>query len=219
MHVKHKQSGKNLLYYYDRICRYLFFFTGLWLLAIGTVCTIKAELGVSPWDVFHIGLHLTTSFSIGFWVIAVGFFIVGVTSLMSRRLPQIGTLLNMICVGSFVDIIVYLDVIPKVHSLFEKSLLLIIGILISAIGVGMYIVPKIGAGPRDGFTLELSKRLHWSIRLVRTIMEIMVAVIGWFCGGPVSIGTLFFCFLFGPLMQLAIGWNEKWLQFCLKRGV
>ncbi|SFJ01100.1 YczE/YyaS/YitT family protein [Thermoflavimicrobium dichotomicum] len=219
MNVKHKQGGKYFLYFYERFCRYSFFFLGLWLMALGIVCTIQAELGVSPWDVLHIGLSYKTSLSIGFWVIAVGFCIVGITSLMTRRLPQMGTLLNMICVGFFVDFILYLNVIPHMHSWWGKSLLLLIGIFISTLGAGLYIVPEIGAGPRDGLTLELSRRLGWSIRLVRTIMEVMVAIVGWFLGGPVSVGTLFFCFFLGPLMQLAIGWCKGWLQFCLKRGV
>lgn len=40
----------------ERVWRWLFFVFGLWVMSLGVVLTIRAELGVAPWDVLHIGL-------------------------------------------------------------------------------------------------------------------------------------------------------------------
>lgn len=204
---------------YDLFCRVTFFFMGLWLMAVGAVCTIQAGLGVAPWEVLHIGLAKVTGLTIGFWVIVLGILIVGLTCLMNREIPRWGTVLNMICVGLFIDIIMFADLIPRVYDWWSRIGFLMIGIALLSFGAGLYIAPKAGAGPRDGLMLEVSNRTGWSIRRVRTIMELAVVCLGWTLGGPVHIGTLFFCFLTGPIMQFSIQVCEKCLQSLLKRGV
>ena len=49
----------------ERVWRWLFFVFGLWVMSLGVVLTIRAELGVAPWDVLHIGLAQRTPLSIG----------------------------------------------------------------------------------------------------------------------------------------------------------
>lgn len=199
--------------------RFSFFITGLWIIALGTVCTIQSDLGVAPWEVLHIGLAKITPLSIGFWSIMIGVVIVTCTCLLNRQFPQVGTILNMLLFGMFIDIIMFCDLIPMATQWWSQGLLLVIGIALIALGIGLYIAPRAGAGPRDGLVIELSLRSGWSIRSVRTIIELIVGGIGWFLGGPVHIGTIFFCFLSGPLMQVSIQYCERLLRFLMKRGV
>ena len=72
------------------------------------------------------------------------------------------------------------------------------------IGSGMYVASKVGAGPRDGMTLFLARRFSISVRLARTILEILALTIGWLIGGPVSIGTFISVPLIGPVMQASL---------------
>ena len=170
----------------DRLWRWMFFVAGLWTMSLGVVLTIQANLGVSPWDVLHIGLAKTTSLSIGMWVQLVGLVLVAVTAWMKRRLPEIGTVLNMVLVGLFIDALLYLDWIPAPSSLLVRWIFLVLGIGLAGFGAGMYIASRLGAGPRDGLTLVLSERTGWSISRIRTVMEVAVLVIGGLLGGPVS---------------------------------
>jgi uncharacterized membrane protein YczE len=198
--------------------RVIVFFAGLWILAFGVVCTVKADLGVAPWDTLHIGLALVTSLTIGFWMTALGVLIVGITCLLTRDLPRWGTVCNMLFVGVFVDLIMFLGLVPDVREIWSRWLLFFFGLLLIAVGVGLYIAPRSGAGPRDGLTLEISRRTGWSIGRVRTIMEMTVLSAGWLLGGPIHIGTLFFCAFTGPLMQVSIQFFDRVLGNFLKRG-
>lgn len=47
--------------------RYMMFVLGLFVGAFGTVLAIKANLGVAPWETFHIGLQKTFGLTIGLW--------------------------------------------------------------------------------------------------------------------------------------------------------
>ena len=46
-----------------------------------------------------------------------------------------------------------------------------------------------------------SHQTGWSIRLVRTLIEVTVLAIGWLLGGVVGIGTLLFAVCIGPVTQ------------------
>ena len=52
----------------------------------------------------------------------------------------------------------------------------------------------------------LSRRTGWSLRLVRTSLEVTVVVLGWLLGGVVGIGTVLYAVSIGPLTQAFLPW-------------
>lgn len=195
------------------IWRCVYFFLGLWVIAIGAVLTVQAQLGVPPWDVLHIGLAKSLGGTMGVWSILLGLVIVACTLLFERKLPQWGTVMNMILCGTFIDLIFYFQWIPVVENFFLQFIFLILGILLMGIGAGAYLASQYGAGPRDGLMIIFVKRTGKSIRLVRTIMEILAVSLGYWLGGPVFIGTLLFSLTIGPIMQITIKWNQDSLAY------
>lgn len=178
-------------------------------MALGIVLMVYADLGVSPWDVLHIGLQKTVGLTIGIWNQAVGITLVLITVYLTRKFPGIGTILNMILVGAFVDLIMFIHLLPVPETDVSRWIYLIIGIALMGFGSGMYISSRLGAGPRDGLLLALSDRLNWSIRKVRTWMEVIALGLGWLMGGPVWLGTLLFTLTIGPIMQFfVILWRQ-----------
>jgi uncharacterized membrane protein YczE len=90
-------------------------------------------------------------------------------------------------------------------QLVVRTLMVIAGVLVIALGSALYIGAGLGSGPRDGLMLGLSKRSiagrQISIRLARTVIELTVMVAGLFLGGSIGVGTLIFMFGIGPLVQ------------------
>ncbi len=192
--------------------RYFMFILGLAVGAFGCVLTIKANLGVAPWDTFHIGLQKTFGLTIGIWSQIVGAVIILLSYFLAKIKPGVPTLLNMICFGLFLDMFLWLDFVPEVTIFWQRILLFLIGLLIMCVGIGMYLSPRLGAGPRDSFMLALNERTDWSIQKVRMIIEVTVLVVGALFGGPVSIGTVLIALLTGPLIQRTIPFWEKRMQ-------
>jgi len=189
-------------------------------MSLGVALTIKANLGVSAWDVLHIGLYKSIGLSVGTWSQIVGVVIISSTYFFDKKIVSIGTILNMLFVGWFIDLFLWLLPTPHHGQWIEQTLFLLIGMVIMAMGSGMYITSKLGAGPRDGLMLVLSNRLQWSIRKVKTTMELIVLVIGFFLGGPVNIGTVILSIFIGPLMQFFIKYwdvrSEQFIHFGVK---
>lgn len=196
--------------------RWLFFLGGLIILALGFTMIIKADrLGISPWDVLHVGLFLNFGLTIGTWAILAGFTLIVFSTIATRRLPQVGTFLNMILVGVFIDI--YNFLIPEIPSLTGQILMLVAGILVSGFGVGIYVSPKIGAGPRDSLMLVLVLKTGLSVSIIRTCIEVSVALLGWMLGGPVGIGTVAVALLTGRIVQFTLPLAESVLRKIIEK--
>lgn len=192
---------RNILNYTIRV---IVFVCGIFILALGAATLITANVGVATWDVLHIGLARISSLSVGRWVQIVGITMVLMTCVFERKRPVIGSVLNIVLVGFFLNFILGINIIPHFETIGARILLLIIGIILMGIGSGMYVASKVGAGPRDGMTLFLARRFSISVRLARTILEISALTIGWLIGGPVSIGTFISVPLIGPVMQASL---------------
>lgn len=178
---------------------------GLFLHGLGIVMQIQANIGYAPWDVLHTGLATTIGVTIGQASIAVGLALLFVNSILKEPLG-LGTVLNMLLVGIFVDLILMTGLIPQMDHLISGIALLIIGLIVLAFGVYFYIGSGFGAGPRDTLMVALNRRLRIPVGLARTSIEMTALVIGWLLGGMVGIGTIMAVFLIGLILQVLFDW-------------
>jgi uncharacterized membrane protein YczE len=168
---------------------------GIVLLGIGIALTLEARLGISPFDVLHQGIARQTGLSIGTVVILVGLAILLLWIPLRQRLG-VGTVINALTVGALIDLGVWL--LPAPDALAVRWLYLTGGIVVTGLGMGLYISAGLGPGPRDGLMTGIAARGH-PIWLVRTGLEATALVIGWGLGGDVGIGTVVFAFSIGPI--------------------
>ncbi|WP_226036998.1 YczE/YyaS/YitT family protein [Aquibacillus saliphilus] len=197
--------------------RLTFFMLGLLILSLGITLTIKAkDLGISPWDVFHYGLYLQFGLTVGTWSIIAGFSIVFITACITKSFPKMGTYINMILIGLFIDLFNWM--IPDIHLLWLEIVLLIVGIVFTAIGVGLYVAPDFGAGPRDSVMINLSNQTGWKVSHVRSGIELIVFLLGWLLGGPVGLGTVAIVLFLGTVVGYTIPMAKKLMDFVIRRG-
>ncbi|MBF8982909.1 membrane protein [Lutibacter sp. B2] len=203
--------GMNVIY----MIRVIVFVLGIFVLALGAATVITGRLGVATWDVLHIGLANLTNLSVGRWVQIVGIVMVLMTCIFEKERPAIGSVLNILLVGFFLNRILDLNLIPSFKGVTSQIIVLIVGIVLMGIGSGMYVASKVGAGPRDGMTLFIAKRFSISVRLSRTLLEITALTTGWLIGGPVAIGTFISVPLIGPVMQTSLKfWTRQLNKLC-----
>jgi uncharacterized membrane protein YczE len=174
---------------------------GLFLYALGVVFAINAHIGYAPWDVLHIGLANTIGLSIGIISIILGVFIVIIAVLLGEKVG-IGTILNMIFVGLFFDMIYALKIIPVANNLLLGIIMLFIGLFIIAFATYFYIGTALGAGPRDSLMVALTRITGLPIGACRGIIELLVVLSGWMLGGMVGIGTVLAAFGIGFCIQI-----------------
>lgn len=174
---------------------------GLALYGAGCAMTVEAGLGVDPWTVFAQGLSVRTGIGIG-WITNIVGFLVLLLWIPLRQKPGVGTIANILLVGTSMQIVV--TIFPPVDGVVAQFATLLGGIVLVAIASGLYIGARFGPGPRDGLMTGLHARLGWPIWLCRVAVEVTVLLVGWLLGGTVGIGTVLFAALIGPLVHLAL---------------
>ena len=171
---------------------------GLLLYGTSMAMQIRGGLGLNPWDVLHEGLSKQTPLSFGLITA-----ITGVAVLLAwiplRQRPGLGTVANVLVTAVSVDLALFL--IPPVTGFGLRIGLLVGGIVLNGVATAAYVGARLGPGPRDGLMTGLAARTGWSIRLVRTGLEVVVLSVGWLLGGTVGVGTVLYALAIGPLTQ------------------
>lgn len=162
---------------------------GFIIYGLAIVVMIHANIGLSPWDVFHQGISLKTGFSMGQISIMVGIIIIIIDAVLGEGIG-FATLGNVVLIGTFLDIFENLKIVPYASNLFTGIIMMIIGIILAAIATVLYLKPALGSGPRDGLMLAINKRSSKSVGTIRTIIELSVLLAGWLLGGSVGVGTI-----------------------------
>lgn len=173
-------------------------YVGLALYGLGIALQVSSGLGNDPWDVFHQGLSRRFGLSIGMWIIIAGA-VVMLAWIPLRQRPGIGTISNVVLIGVFADLFLWL--LPAPDALAARWAYLLVAVLVGGVATGCYIGAGLGPGPRDGLMTGIAARGH-SIRVVRTGIELTVLAAGWLLGGTVGIGTLLYALAIGPLTHV-----------------
>jgi uncharacterized membrane protein YczE len=174
---------------------------GLALFGLAIGLLVRADLGLNPWEVLHQGISEQTGLPMGTVAILLGLPIIALWLPLGER-PGIGTVLNVLIVGSSVN--VALAYLPEVTGPGMQVAAMVAGIALYGLATGMYLSADMGPGPRDGLMTAIHHRYGWRIAPVRTGIEIVVLGVGWAWGGTVGVGTIVFAFAIGPLTELSL---------------
>lgn len=175
-------------------------YLGLALYGLGIALQVSSGLGNDPWDVFHQGLSRRFGLSIGAWIIIAGALVM-LAWIPLRQRPGIGTISNVVLIGVFADLFLWL--LPAPDALAARWTFLIAAVLVGGFATGCYIGAGLGPGPRDGLMTGIAARGH-SIRAVRTGIELSVLAAGWLLGGTVGLGTVLYAVAIGPLTHVLL---------------
>ncbi|MCO1600461.1 YczE/YyaS/YitT family protein [Desulfosporosinus nitroreducens] len=180
--------------------RFIRLFAGLFLFAVGIVLTINANLGLSPWDVFHQGITYLTGITMGQASIGVGIILVMLNAVLGESLGW-GSLCNMLFIGLFMDLIMLNHFIPLSNGIFSGLIMMFLGMFIIGLASYFYISAGLGSGPRDGLMIALTKKTGRSVRFIRNSIEISALFVGYLLGGFVGAGTLIMSIVLGYIIQ------------------
>lgn len=176
--------------------------TGLLIFAFGVYLTVQANIGLSPWDTFSMGLsyHLPLTFGQASIMISILFVVI---DLLFRENIGLGMILDSLLVGAAFDGYNFRQLIPPAGHLTTGLLYMTAGLFIMAFAQYLYMGAALGCGPRDTFMVAVGKRLQKvPIGAVSIGIMVIVLITGRLLGGPVGIGTAYSVFGTGIIMQM-----------------
>ncbi|MCR5825602.1 MAG: hypothetical protein K6G54_03455, partial [Oscillospiraceae bacterium] len=131
---------------------------GLLVFSLGVHLTIRANLGLAPWDCLGMGVAGRTPLNYGMAMTAMSVVIV-LLDLWMREKIGFGTLLDALLTGNFVQLFQTLDPFPETAGVLPGVLTIVAGLALMALGQYFYMSAAQGCGPRDALLVGLGKRL------------------------------------------------------------
>ncbi len=174
---------------------------GLVLFGFGEALLVASQIGVSPWTALGQGLSNVLGLGLGLTTFLISIVVLFLWIPLKQK-PGIGTCLNAIIIS-----LVLHYAIPFL-PIFEENMFrlgqAILGVFITGIGGGIYLIANLGPGARDGLMTGLQRVTNFPIAWVRSCIEISVLTIGWWFGGVIGLGTIIFALGIGPCLAISL---------------
>jgi uncharacterized membrane protein YczE len=167
----------------------------------GVLLTVRADIGLGPWDVLHQAIAERTGLRFGIAAVCVSIAVLALAWALGER-PGIGTVMNAVLVGGSFDVFDRLDLAPHLHGGVGGVALDVAGIAVIGIATALYIGASFGAGPRDSLMLAIVRRGP-RIAVANVALQGTALACGFALGGTVGLGTVLFAFGLGPSIEAA----------------
>ena len=156
------------------VLRFLIYFAGLFILAIGINLAIISNLGVSPVSALPLSISEVIGVSLGKITIGVYAFYVLIQIIILRKdfkLKSLMQLLFSFVFGFFVDYTSVLVSGINSSNYFLQVLLLLLSIITVSIGIVMFITMDIVPNAPDGLVLAICDKTQTNFGKVKVIFD------------------------------------------------
>lgn len=210
----------------ETFIRIIILFFGLAIAHLGVTLFLLADLGADPFNVLVQGIFRTLSSFISFSLLTHGnthvvicFLIIIALLFIDKSYIKIGTILCMIFGGPIIDFFTLILAAPlgNMDSLISKIIINGLGCVVLAFGMTIVIKSDAGTGPNDLVSIVLADKLKKNFGIIRIIVDVSFVLIGFILGGSFGIGTLICAFLVGPVANIFLPFNEKWIKNLLHK--
>ena len=170
---------------------------GCVVLGAGVSMLLTADLGSDGFStmVNGVAIGLDTPFVLANTAISVIFLLLA--AVRGLR-PGIGTLVQVVLVGSTVSLLLSLLDVPG--SIAGQVLLLAAAFPVIALGIVAYLGAHLGAGPAESAALAWDPPVPF--RWTYSAVQLVGAGLGWLLGATIGPGTIAVIVLLGPLVDL-----------------
>lgn len=178
--------------------------------AYGITLALYAGFGGATLAVLWQGISRTFHISIGMASLIVAIIMIVFSFFYDRSQIHIGTIIYQlvysICVDLFANAHVY-----STH-LWVNALIMLLGVMLFAVGTGVYAAASLGRGSYEALTFSLAEKNGWQVKAVRMILDIVMVLTGVLLGGKFGICTVVTIIISGSVIQFTASKTKKLLK-------
>lgn len=178
--------------------------------AYGIILALYAGFGGATLAVLWQGISRTFHISIGMASLIVAIIMIVFSFFYDRSQIHIGTIIYQLvyslCVDLFANAHVY-----STH-LWVNALIMLLGVMLFAVGTGVYAAASLGRGSYEALTFSLAEKNGWQVKAVRMILDIVMVLTGVLLGGKFGICTIVTIIISGPIIQFTASKAKKLLK-------
>lgn len=175
---------------------------GAFILTLGVVFIIRADLGVGSWDSVNVGLSRTLGISVGSAAFIVAIIMTILACILRKGLYNIKTLITAFILSFFTDFwLLIFSYFPLKIGLVVRIILFIMGVIILSLGLALYLMSELSPNPLDDFMVAFRERFNLSLGKAKVIIDVIGVFIAFLLSGPIGIGTIGITIFVGPLID------------------
>ena len=178
--------------------------------AYGITLALYAGFGGATLAVLWQVISRTFHISIGMASLIVAIIMIVFSFFYDRSQIHIGTIIYQLvyslCVDLFANAHVY-----STH-LWVNALIMLLGVMLFAVGTGVYAAASLGRGSYEALTFSLAEKNGWQVKAVRMILDIVMVLTGVLLGGKFGICTIVTIIISGPIIQFTASKAKKLLK-------
>lgn len=197
-------AGKRLSYR-GLAARMLMVVFGSAVMGLSIDLLVYAGFGLDPLSLFQAGLSSVFGITLGraSQLLMVG--IMAVLLVIDRKRIGIGSVLNSVLVGYFVNLFSLWLSMDGPQSLGVRCAAVASGFLLMGFGIGTYISARLGEAGVDALMVFFAEKYRLPIRGTRIILDVLLAAAGFLMGGSLGWATLASMVVNGYVIQLTVG--------------
>ncbi|MCQ2505392.1 MAG: hypothetical protein MJ103_09165 [Saccharofermentans sp.] len=187
----------------ERAIRILMCIFGNLFIGAGVAAFKFSLLGNDPFDGMNMALSdlLHIYYPLLQIMVNICFFIIEVT--LGRDLIGLGTIINAIFLGYIVDfcgrILALIASTPD--SMVLRILIMLAGLILTGLGLSLYQQSDLGVAPYDALAIIMDRKIKkLPYFFARIICDFGCALVCYFAGGIIGLGTIASAFGFGPVI-------------------
>lgn len=186
-------------------------FIGLFLLALGIVFIIKANIGSDSITILYQGLSHFLKTNIAAGTIIANLLYVVILAVIDHKKLGLATIASLVFLGSFIAIIEDFNFIVDLQptNSFYQILLLFVGMIVAGLGIGIYVFSDTGYSSFDGVIMAVAEKTNKSYGTIKIVNDVILFIIGYLLGGNFGYGSLITIFLYGPIINFFINLFKK----------
>lgn len=185
--------------------RLLMFLLGMILNSFGIYLVIVSAFGTHPIDAIAIGLCNRFGLTIGTWLNINSLLMVFAAAFIAKSKIRYMCFLVSVAFGFLIDfwgLILFTDIDIAGSFLWYRIILFILGLLINALGISVYMSTGYPISALDNMMVSIKERTKWPLAVSRLVLEGVLTVIALLLSGPIGAGSFIIIFAFSYLIDL-----------------
>lgn len=179
--------------------KYMKLFAGILISTFGIAMVIRSNLGAFPITCLNLGVSNSCGISLGTASLLVECGML-IFNIKFKEKVGVATIVNSLLAGYVLDF--HLSYFPTSTNFFVSILLIIIGMIVLSIGFYFITDSAMGNTTSNGVMMVIHRITKLSLGTIRTIEEILFAILGFILGGPVGFATVILSLSFGSVMNI-----------------
>lgn len=192
---------------------------------IGVAILRFSMMGNDPYTASTLAISGGLGIGLGNYQLLLNLVLLIIQLLFGRKYLGFGTIINMCFLGYIVQFVSF--VLRTVFGSLEgqmlvvKLVIMLVSLVVISFGLAMYQTADLGVAPYDFLALGMTEHLPTPYFVNRVITDgacvlliiaaVLTGLIDW-SGSNLGIGTIICAFGLGPVINLFMPWNKKWIM-------